>query len=103
MNTPTDPTDDPIHRARRALTHHLAHDREAIAEAMLAYDGLYPSLAAYVRRELDEHLPPFLDWVPDFMDLEAVARDWLAKRRNFVLPDRVTGGVHVFLSGDPRR
>ncbi|MCA9692981.1 MAG: hypothetical protein KC636_25520 [Myxococcales bacterium] len=94
--------DDPHRRARRALHRHLAGDREAIAAAMLTYDGRYASLGAYVRREIEEHLPDYLAWIPDYLDLDAVARDWVAQGRNWALPDRKTGGVHVFLARDPR-
>ena len=88
-------------RARLALMRRFNGDNTAVSAAMETYDGLYPSMVAYVRRELEEHMPPFLDFLYDFLDLERLALDWIQRGRNWIVDDRATGEVHVFLSSDP--
>ena len=85
-------------RARAALLMHFHGDVDAAEAAMTAYEGSWPSLAEYVRCELDEHLPPVVGWLFEFLDLDAIAARWEAEGRTWTLLDRKARGVHVFLA-----
>ncbi len=73
------------------------HDRATLE----AYQGLYASPAAYVERDLEEHLPPFLSGLFEYVEFARMARDW---RRDgaFWTIEEPAGGVHVFVGRDPR-
>lgn len=73
------------------------HDRATLE----AYQGHYASPAAYVERDLEEHLPPFLSGLFEYVDLARMARDW-RRDRAFWTIDEPAGGVHVFVGRDPR-
>ena len=104
--TPTDlfSGDDLSKRARFVVARHLDNNRARIDIAMDEYEGTFPTLTAYVRHELDEHVAPYMEWILDYVALDRVANDWQASGRNWILPDRLPSGqdvVHVFLSSDP--
>lgn len=104
--TPTDlfSGDDLSKRARLVVARHFNDDRARINTAMDEYEGTFPTLVAYVRHELDEHVAPYMEWLLDYVALDRVANDWQASGRNWILPDRLVDGrdvVHVFLSSDP--
>ncbi len=88
-------------RARRALAHYFSGDVEKIRAAFDEYDGTYESFEIYVRRELEEHVPPYMLWLVDkWTDLAGIANDWLIRGRNWLLADG-DEAVHVFLSNRP--
>lgn len=73
------------------------HDRATLE----AYQGLYESPAAYVERDLEEHIPPCLSSLFEYIDLARMARDW-RRQGAFWTIDEPAGGVHVFVGQDPR-
>ncbi len=88
-------------RARRALAHYFDGDPEKIAAALDEYDGTYPDFRVYTRRELEEHIAPYMLWLLDrWVDLDGIANDWIANGRNWLLPDG-DDAVHVFLTSRP--
>ncbi|MCB9756763.1 MAG: hypothetical protein H6713_43145, partial [Myxococcales bacterium] len=89
---------DATGRARRALAHYFDGDPAKIAAALDEYDGTYPDFGTYTRRELEEHIAPYMMWLLDrWVDLDGVANDWIASGRNWLLPDG-DDAVHVFLT-----
>ena len=93
--------DEASARARRALAHYFDGDADKIRAALDEYDGTYPDHATYVRRELEEHIAPYMLWLLDkWTDLAGVANDWLVRGRNWLLADG-DDAVHVFLSNRP--
>ena len=80
--------DEATARARRALAHYFMGDAGKIRDALDEYDGTYPDFETYVRRELEEHVAPYMLWLLDkWTDFAGVANDWLVQGRNWLLPD----------------
>ena len=99
--TPLSGDKDTVARARRALAHYFDGDPVKIAAALDEYDGTYPDFRTYTRRELEEHIAPYMMWILDrWVDLDGIANDWLVKGRNWLLPDGERA-VHVFLTSRP--
>ena len=93
--------DEASARARRALAHYFDGDAVKIAGALEEYDGTYPDFGTYVRREMEEHIAPYMLWLLDkWTNLDGVANDWLVRGRNWLLADG-DDAVHVFLSNRP--
>lgn len=98
--------DDPkaARRARLAAACHFGRDVAKIQDAMLEYQGTFPTLEKYVRLEIEDHIPPYMHWMlDDFVDVSKIARHWINLGRNWVLLDKACGsdtprGVHVFLA-----
>ncbi len=93
--------DEASARARRALAHYFDGNAEKITAALDEYDGTYPDFRVYTRRELEEHIAPYMLWLLDrWVDLNGIANDWIANGRNWLLPDG-DDAVHVFLTSRP--
>ena len=90
-----------VDRARRALAHYFDGDAAKIARALEDYQGTYPDFGVYARRELEEHIAPYMMWMLDrWVDLDGIANDWVTSGRNWMLPDGANA-IHVFLANQP--
>ena len=106
---PIELCDDPkaARRARLAVARHFNGDAAKIRDAMLEYEGTYPTLEHYVRLEIEEHIAPYMQWLLDgFIDLVKIGRHWIELGRNWILLDvgrdaAIPRGVHVFLASPP--
>ena len=86
-------------RARNALLRHFGENHDAVEDALSLWCGVYRSVAAYVEVEIEEHVGSLPEWIAAFVDFQGLVELWLDEGRLWILPDRRSGGVHVFLGG----